>query len=532
MALVIRTGMISAVVPGAWRRLGLICGDGPLSTLAEHQLTAQLEEVGIPRHNYGLVRVILTWRKAAVPPDVAFSLWLLRERQTGCAGLPRRGSVAPEDTGPTVRYLQLALAAGESYETDPALPQLAEWLIGHQFPDGSVPANLGTDHGEAGTTARTLRVLRTSSDPRIRSAADRMRKYLVNHAVHGPHGAAWGYSAPDRTLVTGATSLATLALLERDPQEPILPEAVQFLIAAQNASGGWSEVPGHTPMVHNTFNVVRTLKAARSVGIAGGQADASIATTTRWFRREINRRARRTTLDLAYTLRLAAELGMLQDRRVIRLGRELAERRTEFLAPEADLYAETEISALAILECSRSLDERAEDQGDWSWRWSLPPTPPPFLCRTAYIYELMYSAIGARWWIRIVDWLLAGAVVDRAAGLLLGIVAMLGIVSDNLAQLLLTMRLGVRGVLTLTLITGVIAAWLAIKSCAYHSLWRALRKSCGSFITAIVFTFILIASVPTFPSLAALVGLRWLVVDVVAYTADSSGLLGRLLIRR
>src|SRR6266480_3629985 len=48
---------------------------------------------------------------------------------------------------------------------------------------------------------------------------------------------------------------------------------------------------------------------------------------------------------------------------------------------------------------------------------------PPFLCRTAYLYELLYGLFGARWWMRTVDFLVNAAIIDRAAGLLLGTVA-------------------------------------------------------------------------------------------------------------
>ncbi|MCA1704897.1 MAG: hypothetical protein LC808_17175, partial [Actinobacteria bacterium] len=90
MAYIIATGLISTPVPGAWRRLGLISSDGLLSGLDERQLVGQLEELGIPRHHYGVVRAVQSWRRAAVPTDVAFALWLLRECVPQQQGLPRR----------------------------------------------------------------------------------------------------------------------------------------------------------------------------------------------------------------------------------------------------------------------------------------------------------------------------------------------------------------------------------------------------------------------------------------------------------
>lgn len=531
MTHVIGTGMISVAVPGSWRRLGLICRDGPLSRLAEHQLTARLEELGIPRHHYGLVRVMLTWRAASIPPDVAFALWLLRKCSMRGGGIPRRLSLEPEDTGPTIRYMQLAMGAGETFESDPALLVLAQWLVELQLPDGSIPANLGTAHGEAGSTARALRILLRASEPALNEPIAKMRGYLHESAVHGPHGAGWCYSVDDRTMVTGATSLVTLALLECDPTDTLLPNTLEFLYASQNSGGGWSEVPGYRAMEHNTFNVLRAIRAARSAGLTDERAEVAIATAERWFRRAISRNTKRTTLDLAYALRLATELDLLHERGVVRMGRQLAQRRSEFLNQEADLYAETEIAAIALLECSRKVDHAASIQGDWEWRWSLPSIPPPFLRQSAYIYEVLYGAVNAHWWVKAIDFLVRRSVVEKAAAVLLGTIATLGIVDDHITETLVNMGTGIRGHTVLSLLGTLLMIWIFVKWCAYSSFSRAVRSTLLSLLLAVLLTFIFLKPSHFYPSIIALTLLRWLILDVVAYTADSTGLLKRLLIR-
>lgn len=527
MAYAVATSMISVPVPGAWVRLSLINGDGPLSGLGEQQLVAKLEEMGIPRHHYGLVRVLQSWRRAAVPPDIAFALWLLRDCLPSEGGMPRRAGSAAEDTGPTIRYMQLALEAGETASTDPNLPILAKWLVERQLPDGSIPANLGTDQGEAGSTARALRVLWRLNDPSLHSHIDRMHRYLLNSAQRGAFGAAWAYSPIERTLVTGATSLAVLALLERDPKEPVILDALQFLIAAQNTSGGWSEVPGYTPTIHNTFNVVRAIRAGQAAGLISGEGDRALAAARNWFRYALmRRRSSRTILDKAYALRLAAALNLLDEKRVEKLAVGIACQRNRFLSLDADLYAEAEITAIALLECSRQLDAASGQNRDWSWRWQLPGLPPPFLCRAPYLYELLYGMFRSCWWVKLVDYVVQADVVDRAAGLFLGVVAALG-VDGNLTAVFQTMSNGPHGIAAVTLVAVFLIAWLVVKASALSFL-RAGRRAFSSLVAAVALTWLLLTPTAVFPSLIALTGLRWLVIDVISHTADSMDFFNRL----
>ncbi|OHV61411.1 hypothetical protein BCD48_39795 [Pseudofrankia sp. BMG5.36] len=424
--------------------------------------------------------------------------------------------------------MQLALAAGETMRTDPAIGHFAGWIMECQLEDGSLPANLGVAYGEVGTTARALRVLRQVE---AADATRRMRNFLIGTSVEAAHGRAWSYAREEPTLVTGATSLAALALLEIDPHEALLPEVVTFLLDAQEPCGGWSEVPGHEATIHNTFNVVRFLQAARETGTAGSEIDDALARARAWFRRKIQRRPPRIVLDLAYALRLAAQLELTQSREVERLAMRLCRDRGRLLSPSSDLYAETEIAAIALLECSRHLDSLAAVLPCWQWRWSLPSVPPPFLCRTAYLYELLYGLFHARWWIRTVDYLVAASVIDRATGLLLGTIAALGFVDDFVTGALASTGMDARGIASIILVGGVIVLWLAVKCCASSSLLYAFRTSLWSLLAACLLTWLIYTPTDLAPGMLTIVGLRWLVIDVIAHTAGSSGLLNRLIPR-
>jgi hypothetical protein len=215
--------------------------------------------------------------------------------------------------------------------------------------------------------------------------------------------------------------------------------------------------------------------------------------------------------------------------RVERLARHLIRRRRQILSPTADMYAETEIAAIALLECSRQLESQPGGHARWSWRWDLPTLAPPFLCPGAYLYELLYSAFKTRWWIRTVDTLVGASLLDQAAGLLLGGIATLGIVDDYVTGVLATGRADLRGVLTVTLTSALLVLWFGLKATTRSSALRALSTSIGSLMAAVTLTWILFTPAPFFPAVITLVGLRWLVIDIVAFTADASGLLDRLL---
>ena len=468
-----------------------------------------------------------------MPPDVALAMWLLRECAKPDGELSRHPDSPAEDTGAAIRYLQLALTAGETGTTDPIVLDVARWLVNRQLPDGGIPANLGFGLGEAGTTGRVLRLLNRLGEPEFAPNVERMRQWLTDSAIRNESGAAWAYSRVERTPVTGATSHVALALLEIDPTDPLVADCISFLSAAQDESGGWSEVPGYAPTIHNTFNVVRVVRAAREAAVVpAADADRMLAAATAWFLRHIRgRRSTHATADLAFALRLATELDVLGVLAVEKLALRLVERRRSWLNPKADIYAETEIAALALLECSRHLDSKHTPASAWQWRWTLPALPPPFLYRTTYLYDLLYGAFRARWWVVTVDRLAAGSLVERTLGVLLGTITALGIVDDYVTAVFAGLRADARGVFTATAILVLLCLWLLLKASWTSSIWHALLDSVSPLAVAVLLTWVFYAPCPIYPSLVAFIGLRWLVIDVIAFTANNSGLLNGMLFK-
>jgi len=221
-------------------------------------------------------------------------------------------------------------------------------------------------------------------------------------------------------------------------------------------------------------------------------------------------------------------LDLLRAERFERLAKQLMRRRRQFLDSAADMYADTEIAAIALTESSRRIDAMPDERRVWQWRWQLPALPPPFLARGTYFYELLYSAFKWRWWVRIVDGLMHTAVIDRIAGLLLGTITALGIVDDSVSRALLSGG-SLRGPLTVVAIGALLLLWLGVKAAARTSLSSSLSTSVGSLLPALALTWILYTPGRVFAALVSLIGLRWLVIDIVAFTADSTGLLDRLL---
>lgn len=128
----------------------------------------------------------------------------------------------------------------------------------------------------------------------------------------------------------------------------------------------------------------------------------------------------------------------------------------------------------------------------------------------------------------MVDVLVRRRVVDRAAGLLLGAVTSIGVISDYVVNALAAGSV-LRGSTTVAIVFGLVACWLAVKAAARSAVWPAVGSSVAALAVAGLVSLVLDPVDPVFPGLVALIGLRWLVVDVVAFTADSSGLLDRLI---
>jgi prenyltransferase beta subunit len=526
------TGMISSPPLGVWHRLGLLSRHGSLRDMDPGDLVGKLDEVGIARHHYGLARAVGSWQQGDVPPGVALALWFLRLAQHADGGFGRFFLAAPEDTGPTIRYIQLAVAYGETMSGDEHLARAVGWLLKCQQPDGSIPANLGFGYGEAGTTARAVRALQRIDDPEVAECVDRMCEYLLRAVVLQESGVAWTYSKVERIPVTGATSLAALALLERGVQSDVPFEACRYLRSCQAPTGGWAEVPGHSPTIHNSFNVLRTLFATEGSELVQQGFVESRDRAARWLLNLLGRQRARSVSDAAFGLRLCVTLDLLGRREAHQLGRFLSRRLDYCLSDSADLYADTEITAIALAECAQALRPPTNRPvGPWAWLWALPPTPPPFLRHSSYFYDLLYSASRRRVWVRCVDFLARMRLAEAFVALLLGMVVSLGTVDDRVIAAYVSHQSGWRAVFVLLAESALLLGWMLIKVAIRRTIRGILTGTLASVLVSVAILVFLTATISSRLSAANLVVLQALVIDVIAFTADSSGLLNRLFAR-
>jgi hypothetical protein len=71
-------------------------------------------------------------------------------------------------------------------------------------------------------------------------------------------------------------------------------------------------------------------------------------------------------------------------------------------------------------------------------------------------------------------------------------------------------------------------AWLGVRTAARLAAPGTAWISAAALVVASAITWIVSPPSQAFPSLLSVVALRWLIIDAVAFTADRSGLLKRL----
>jgi hypothetical protein len=119
-------------------------------------------------------------------------------------------------------------------------------------------------------------------------------------------------------------------------------------------------------------------------------------------------------------------------------------------------------------------------------------------------------------------------IIERVAAFLIGAITALGIVNDEVINAL-SGRAGIRADLTIVIVGILLFLWLGVKTTALSSALLATYTSIGSLVVAILLTWMLSTVGLPLAAVLSITGLRWLVIDVVAYAADSSGLLDRLI---
>lgn len=533
---VIATDLVNFATPGLWAHVRAASDDGGLPGLDGRD--GDLESHGLHR-DQAFVTDLVDWYRAGVPVTVAFCLWYLRRVQDVDGAVCRSRIDPVVETNPVVRFIHLARLVGEDDRSDPAVELAANWVVEHQLADGSLPTTPVERDGEAGTTARAARALH-GLGPKHHLAVERMWAALAAGADRQGDLASWGAGTGRRraTAATGATGLAVVALVDAGPEHhDLLRAAGRWLLAAQQDDGGWAELLGGPSTSHNTFNALRAVLALARHGLIDG-ADSGDAQrgVRRWVDGKGDSLLDGRAMDAGFGVRLLALLGRT-DRRAEELARRFAGRASEVLGPASDAY-DTEVVGLALLEWSRVADGEVAAAGSATvaapWRWELPRLLPPFARGGNDLYDVLYQLRDSTRWRSAIDRVVRRNLVEAAGGRILGVVGALAIVDERSARYLAGQGNTAVAVLLVVAVVAAAAAWVAMRLLAATARARVLRSlatsvALGALVADMDLLGIPAGALDPVVVRLGLTTLTALVVDVVSYTADRSGLVARFL---
>ncbi len=260
--------------PSRWRKAALLLHktNARLAPDIRLEVRDHLPAFGLPREAWIDFRILADWIRRDVPLPLAAILGFAVRNQTPEGAWLVDG--AP-NSGACYRSLELLAHLGWDARED-TVRRGIHYLVERLQQGGlASPAPLAGMPLEVGTTARFLHVLHGIAHlpEEARKAKHEMRAWLLArahtfgeteplccwHTDEAPTCAEAG--------IVGATSLALYALLRTwdlgpDPRMPtVIAGAVRWLVAAQNAEGGWGDRWRANPNIDNTFNAVRALMA-------------------------------------------------------------------------------------------------------------------------------------------------------------------------------------------------------------------------------------------------------------------------------
>ncbi|HEX8304714.1 MAG TPA: prenyltransferase/squalene oxidase repeat-containing protein [Jatrophihabitans sp.] len=214
---------VLACPPGGWSFSG---PRGWPVTLESAEIIAAL--AGLPgAHSDPVLRTGLEWLRGRQDSRGSWSLWV---RDTKLAN----DGPCPSITSQGITAL---LDAGDPAD-GPEVSKAVSWLLTQQRPDGTFD-NLWYRDYTTGTAAVLAALGRAGrgSDPVAGAVADKARQWLLD--TQRPDGS-WGDGADsDSSVEETAWALHALLEADADPASEPVRRAVDWLVAAQQPSGGW-----------------------------------------------------------------------------------------------------------------------------------------------------------------------------------------------------------------------------------------------------------------------------------------------------
>ncbi|HDI74897.1 MAG TPA: hypothetical protein ENF55_02975 [Thermoprotei archaeon] len=556
---------------GPWRKLFLY-SKGEITKIAELNRD-ELPKIGLSPDYWPIIDAVRTWVEYNVPYPVVMVLWRLRTIQEENGGWRRTPMSTAVETGCVYRYIELAALAGETPSTDLAMRKAIYWLTKAILKNGGFPTSREAEEleedeyfeegsGEVGTTARVVRALSIiiDNDPEkahkvVKNILSKSLKFIDKTARETCGKVCWPRFSEDPSCVTGATALATIAILELQEtlernnvnRESIYEDyngllekarrAVFWLLCTQNSDGSWSEEPGKRGSVDVTYYVVRAIVDATKRRLVDEEkAKQALLKAFEWFTEFIkSKEFWRNFYDTAFALRLAVlfySVKLVEKDRVKNLLEVVFARFmsmiNETYKSSFDVYY-SELAGIALMETVKALNIAVYRGGNpvlnkktFSKLRKFSLLPPAFLSRrilgqTENPSELLYI-LSPKCLMKLTDFLVSADIVSSIIGTVIGVFFIIDVPPEFVKyimypnQVSASIFLWILSLLSLTL-------WLWMKLSTSRKLKSAVDCIFSFLIT--LWFFVHYYAIPLFSLKTLRVILFYTVlVDVVSWFAD------------
>jgi hypothetical protein len=410
--------------PLAWQRLYVLLGNGDIRRTLSISADA-MEAVGLSGYHMTTVKALRSWAQAAVPPAAALCLRILREEQRTDGGWSRRFAIGAAETGVALRYLHLALAAGETTLTDDHCARALNWLPVVVRDDGILPfpESDDVDLARPGYFAYLLwryeldvPELRSKMDPFLPDALVARYSWVAQWPAPAEQLQANEIDDLDQLLMglVGAAGLAPASKTMKN---------VALHLVARGLPDRFAELEGNQAQkIRTLFYYTWSLDAVATVNstLTNAERDqirAFIAQAQFALCGQVEHRRPGDANTLSYALR-ALLFQPVTEARAIQVrsdvARQLIDTQTEELSSAADRYAGTLQLGLGVLAYAQS-------GGSEEWLWALNPSPPETIVGSSGLSEAAFAAVPHRLTMRILDYSRRGRWLENFVGALIGL---------------------------------------------------------------------------------------------------------------
>jgi hypothetical protein len=481
--------------PLAWQRLYVLLGNGDIRRTVSVSQDA-MEAVRLSGYHMTTIKALRSWTQAAVPPGAALCMRILREEQRPDGSWSRRRGVGAPETGVALRYLHLALAAGETQLTDEHCAHALKWLPAVVRDDGILPFPESDDVDLARPGYFAYLLWRYGIDaPELRSKMDP----FLPDALVASYSWAAQWPAPPDPLASNEIGDLDQLLMALVGAAGLAPDSetmknVALHLVIRGLPRRFADPEGNQAQkIRTLFYYAWSLDAIarQNSTLTAPECDqlrAFIAEVQDALCRLVKHRLPTDANTLSYALRAllfqpVTDAGALQVRSD--LARQLADCQPEELSSVADRYAGT-------LQLGIGLLAYAQSGGAEEWLWALKPSPPETVIDSSGLSEAAFAAVPHRVTMRILDYSRRGRWLENMVGALIGL--FIGLEFLDLPEL--GRAIGDHPLVVFWLIAVGNAVWLTVRQAG-----RRRDAAAGPVVSAVVgFSILALAGVVDIPA--------------------------------